>query len=348
MNRLIYGITLLCTIVFFTACDREFLSTDITPENIASNTTSFKIRMTDAPVEYEEVNIDLQDVIIYGKNKKETDSIELGTNAGIYNLLDFQNGLDTLIASAMLSIDTIKQVKLILGENNTVKVAGEVFDLTIPGNAKNGLRIKLCIPLVDFEEFILHIDFDAAKSVKETGNGYKLKPVIRVLNTDIPVEYNDENEGEEEEENEGEEEEGDTEETENNGKPDTELSELILDFIATNYSEYKIKGTDSLQLCEGTMAIQVNIQDKGDKIALYFDDTAAYLQKSTSLKLKDLPDNILTTIDEKFAGFKPTNPLSTITLSNDTIQYQLTIRKGNEQKVVIIGSEGNIICQSDL
>lgn len=59
--------------------------------------------------------------------------------------------------------------------------------LTMSDNAKNGLRIKLCIPLIVLAEFVLNIDFDAEKLLKKTGNDYKLKPVIKVLNPDVKV-----------------------------------------------------------------------------------------------------------------------------------------------------------------
>jgi len=155
----------------------------LTNQNIPTGTseTMFNVRMTDAPLGVEEVNIDLELVVLFGSDDNR-DSIGLGTNTGIYNLLDFQNGLDTLIASSMISLDTVKQVRLILGEENTIKVDGVLHDLKTPSAQQSGLKIKVDVPLDSLSIYNLILDFDAAESVKQTGNGqWKLKPVIKVL-----------------------------------------------------------------------------------------------------------------------------------------------------------------------
>ena len=275
--------------------------------------TLFKVSLTDNPTELEEVNIDLQGVVIYGKKRHtERDSIELGTKAGIYNLLDFQNGLDTLIASAEVDFETIKEVRLILGENNTVKAGGEVYDLKIPGNAKNGLRIKLCIPLEEFEEFILELDFDAEKSVKKTGQGYLMKPVIKVLNPDIEVEEDeieeDDEESEIEEEGNEDEDESELEDEDDNdygqGKDSIDLGKPVLNFIEENYADYKIKRAKTDTLCNGMPVILVYIQDKNDKITLYFDENDNYLQLATNIKKKDLPKVVLETVETQYPDYR--------------------------------------------
>ena len=66
MNRYFLGFAPLFALLFLTACDDSFLQADIQPDNLVS-ATNFKIRMTDAPIDYEEVNIDLQGVIILAK-----------------------------------------------------------------------------------------------------------------------------------------------------------------------------------------------------------------------------------------------------------------------------------------
>ena len=145
-----------------------------------SDGTLFKIFMTDAPVAVEEVNIDLQHVIIKGSGGGDT--IHLGTNSGIYNLLDFQNGIDTLIASSMITVDTVTQVRLVLGEDNTIKVDGVLHDLKTPSAQQSGLKVNVHLPLDSIDFYNLLLDFDAEESVIQQGNGnYMLKPVLKVL-----------------------------------------------------------------------------------------------------------------------------------------------------------------------
>ena len=53
------------------------------------------VRMTDLPGNYDEVNVDIRGVEVTGNGG----SVTLNINPGIYNLLDYANGVDTLIAT---------------------------------------------------------------------------------------------------------------------------------------------------------------------------------------------------------------------------------------------------------
>lgn len=145
----------------------------------SSDTTSVKVRMTDAPGNYQEVNVE-----VTGVEFKMDDSkmVNLLVTPGVYNLLDLVNGMDTLIASGDVPSGSLSQVRLILGENNTVKVGGVVYDLTTPSAQQSGLKLNLNATLTPGVDYNLLLDFDANKSIVLTGNGeYQLKPVIRVI-----------------------------------------------------------------------------------------------------------------------------------------------------------------------
>lgn len=63
---------------------------DINQEGSLSN---IQFRLSDMPGDYQEVNIN-----VVGVNIIVNDSlVELGTNQGVYNLLEFVNGRDTLL-----------------------------------------------------------------------------------------------------------------------------------------------------------------------------------------------------------------------------------------------------------
>ena len=146
-------------------------------DNLTSdNIHAVEIYLTDDPLDAEEVNIEILSVILVGEDT--TQVIELNTLSGIYNLLDFQGDIDTLIASGNYDLDHIKQIRLVLGTNNTIKIDGEVFPLEIPGGAHSGLKINIDEELIGKSLVSLLIDFDACKSVKEMHGEYKLKPVI--------------------------------------------------------------------------------------------------------------------------------------------------------------------------
>lgn len=150
----------------FVACNKD------------AGTSTLHIRLTDAPAAYDEVNVDLKEVRVNFRDDS-TGWVTLQTKDTIYNLLGLQNGLDTLVASGTVPTNTVKEVRLILGDSNTIKVNGQLYPLTIPSGSTSGLKIKVNKKLnATLETMVL--DFDAGASVTEEPDGYKLRPVIRV------------------------------------------------------------------------------------------------------------------------------------------------------------------------
>ena len=140
--------------------------------------STLHIRMTDAPAALEEVNIDLIQVNV----KFATDTtawVAMQTTPGIYNLLGLQNGVDTLIAQGSYPSNVVKEIRFVLGDSNSIKLDGQTYHLTIPSGSESGLKIKVDKKLQANLETLL-IDFDAALSVKQETDGYKLSPVLRI------------------------------------------------------------------------------------------------------------------------------------------------------------------------
>lgn len=136
-----------------------------------------QFRLTDMPGEYQEVNIDILAVEV----KLNDTLIRLSTNQGVYNLLEFVNGKDTLLVDDQLPSGFISQIRLILGEENTVMIDSMLYDLKTPSAQQSGLKLNVHEDLIAGQSYAYVIDFVVEKSIVETGNGkYILKPVIRV------------------------------------------------------------------------------------------------------------------------------------------------------------------------
>lgn len=150
--------------------------------NTSGENATLNIRLTDAPTVYEEVNVDILEVRVkFADNGVPGDGwVTLITYPGIYNLLALQNGVDTLLATGAYPFRIIKEIRFVLGPNNTIKDAGVIYPLEIPSGSESGLKIKVDKKLQETLETIV-IDFDAALSVKKEGTGdYKLRPVLRI------------------------------------------------------------------------------------------------------------------------------------------------------------------------
>ena len=122
-NLSLFGALLLTASIVFTSCKKD--------ENTGSSTLN--VRMTDAPAAYSKVNVEIKEVLVKMNDDSTTSSgwISLKTNTGIFDLLTLQNNRDTLIGSAVIPSGTVKQIRLILGSNNTVEVSGVTYPLTI-------------------------------------------------------------------------------------------------------------------------------------------------------------------------------------------------------------------------
>jgi hypothetical protein len=166
-----YGLVI-SALILVTGCDKSATS---------DQNAVLEVRLTDAPGEYDEVLIDVQDVQIHVSDVDgEGGWQSLLVNQGIYDLLDFQNGMDTLLIHMELPAGMVSQMRLVLGPNNQVKADGAYYELETPSAQQSGLKFNIDANLVGGVVYRLWIDFDAARSIVHKGNGgYSLKPVIR-------------------------------------------------------------------------------------------------------------------------------------------------------------------------
>lgn len=157
--------------IFFAACEKE-------NNNNNNGTAKVSIHLTDSPGNYDEVNIDVQKVEIH--SDQEGWLVLDPIVPGVYNLLEFSNGLDTLLCEADLPAGNISQIRLVLGPNNSVVVDGTTYPLATPSAQQSGLKFNLHQELAPNGSYNIWIDFDAGRSVVKHGNGdYSLKPVVR-------------------------------------------------------------------------------------------------------------------------------------------------------------------------
>jgi hypothetical protein len=156
-------------------------------ENSNSGKQKLRIYLTDNPVNFQAVNIDIQKVEV----KVEVDSAgferefweTLKIRAGVYNLLNFRNGVDTLLAEGYVAKGELKKLRITLGTRNTVVVDNVTYPLTLK---KPDVIIDLDdISEINPAEFKINIDFDACGSiVKINNNQFELQPKIRTFDDD--------------------------------------------------------------------------------------------------------------------------------------------------------------------
>lgn len=136
------------------------------------------IRLTDAPGDYEKVFVDVRDVVL--KYDDGRDDVHLGINAGVYDLLELTAGVNVLLFNDEVPAGKISQIRLVLGDENSIVVNGEAFPLQTPSGQQSGLKVQVHKTLEPGILYEFLLDFDVDQSIVVQGNGnYLLKPVIR-------------------------------------------------------------------------------------------------------------------------------------------------------------------------
>ena len=152
----------------------------------SAQTSRISVRMTDAPGDYDAVYIDVKDVLIKSTldNNDNEGWVSIGdVQPKIYNLLDLTGGVNVLLADNVVPSGFLGQVRLLLGDNNTVVKKGVTYPLKTPSAQQSGLKLKINQMLVAGATYDFLLDFDVERSiVVQAGNSgnYNLHPIVRV------------------------------------------------------------------------------------------------------------------------------------------------------------------------
>jgi len=209
-NALLFlGVNLLLFIILFVfSCKKE----DGFNESIPEGQQRVRIRLSDNPVSFDAVNVDILrvEVLVLPDSCRGGDDDDDGPGGGgchydndhdddgdrhcavwdtldirpgIYNLLDLSNGADTLLASGFTVEGRIKKIRLTLGSQNSVVADSVSYPLSLWNNHN---RVTINIRGEDIEEITpgdlqLWLDFDAGRSiVRVSNNRFVLKPYLRI------------------------------------------------------------------------------------------------------------------------------------------------------------------------
>ncbi|MDQ1165656.1 DUF4382 domain-containing protein [Flavobacterium sp. SORGH_AS_0622] len=154
----------------------------------SSQTSKVSVRMTDAPGDYDQVNVEVLDVKIKSNSEAGEDGwVSIGNiKPGVYNLLDLTGGVNVLLADNEVPSGYLGQIRLILGDKNTVVKDGVTYPLVTPSAQQSGLKLKVNQTLTAGATYDFLLDFDVEHSVVVEAGGsgsFNLHPVIRISTT---------------------------------------------------------------------------------------------------------------------------------------------------------------------
>ena len=204
----IVGITAVLSIV---ACNKNN-SSNSNP-NIPKGKSQLSVYMTDAPVQYDSVLINIQMVVVEvdtsttqtapddsrqwdddwcgegrGPSNKSVIWDTLSITPGMYNLLALRNGTDTLLSSSLITTGKILKIKILIGSGNEVFIDSTAdYPLVVFGPSPwftiNVSRTD--VANVTNNELKLWLDFNLNRSIFFWSGTFYLSPYIVVFNDQI-------------------------------------------------------------------------------------------------------------------------------------------------------------------
>jgi len=145
----------------------------------SSAPAAVRVHLTDGPGDFDALNIDIKSIMV---SINDTTWVTLPLfRPGIYNILSYRDGMDTLIGTLGITAGNITGMRLILGTDNSVVVKGVSYPLTLP-LADTSVRVHLRFGRADRWEdedddaarkltivpggvYDIYLDFDAGMSV---------------------------------------------------------------------------------------------------------------------------------------------------------------------------------------
>lgn len=172
------GISILAVLLLLALAAGSCEKNTTDPETSAGHGV-LRISLTDAPGDFEAVNITFSEIQAHIDSQWVTVQHAPKT----INLLEWNNGRSIVIGTAEVPAGHYSQIRLKI-DRAEVLAHGISHPLEVPGGAQTGLKLNAHFTVTEGSTYELVIDFDVNRSIVVTGPPhhphYILKPVIRV------------------------------------------------------------------------------------------------------------------------------------------------------------------------
>ena len=190
------GLVIVSLILAITSCQKDVSQS-------GDSTRQLKVYLTDDPCIYDSVFVDIRqgevkiDTTRRGGPGDEHDIDDdddhthhdqygkwdtLNITPGVYNIMHLRNGVDTLLASGTIPAGSVRKIRLTLGTNNSVVIAGTHYPLNLYPGAHSYVYVKISDDDMDDMgqgHAQLWVDFDICQSIQQHNGLYYLRPVIK-------------------------------------------------------------------------------------------------------------------------------------------------------------------------
>ena len=175
-NKLLTLLVMVTTVttILIISCKKELSSSNAVPPG----KNQLQVMLTDDPSQlFDSIFLDIQRVEIKVEDSagiERWDSLNIRT--GVYNILNFRNGLDTLLGTGFIPNGRVEKVRITLGSNNFVMFKGITTPPVIPaGMNVITLGVDDDVDHVDHNHIRLWLDFDGLGSIELHNGKLELK-----------------------------------------------------------------------------------------------------------------------------------------------------------------------------
>lgn len=150
--------------------------------------SDFKVRMTDAPADYAEVNMEIKSVHAFNAEMEEW--IVLDQNVKNVNVVELKNGKEIELASINeIEAGVYSQLKIVFGTDNSIVIDHQDSEgeksLELEYVASEEVIIDINKEYNGSEEVSILLDFNIPNSIhEENEDHYEVEPFITVMNNE--------------------------------------------------------------------------------------------------------------------------------------------------------------------
>lgn len=144
-----------------------------------------RVQMVDAPANVDAVVVAVSKIEVHTAGASETEGwVTVSDGPATYDLLSLRNGSTAIVAAAKIRAAHYTQIRLVLGAGSYVVVDGVPISLEIASGFETGVKLTHQFTIEEDHTYEITLDFDAEASLKPSGLGFRLQPVIRIYVND--------------------------------------------------------------------------------------------------------------------------------------------------------------------
>lgn len=166
--------------ISITACKKDDIEPNPDGAMTQASSNQFKVRMTDAPGDFAQLNVEILSVEAY---LQDSGWVTLNNDAQVVSVLDLTNGAETTIAyESSASAGIYTQLRLTFGNQTSLMLFGSGGTGMLEANLNWGSSTQVVIEIdeeisANSQADVL-LDFQVAESIVQQSQQYIINPVI--------------------------------------------------------------------------------------------------------------------------------------------------------------------------